>query len=365
MHWALPAFLALLPPQLVDRLPETYVDQEAMDRGENGNFILFDLSTGDVRWKVPPSKRIRVSRERLRKLLMEGVDVQWSKQLERFDVLPGDSGVTVYFEDGSSATGSMLLGCDGSRSRMRKLLCPNTYQNTQLPCRLLGVSVPYPAEKGLKMRALDPFFLQAGDPKTDSFLYFSFLDTPTNRRHPRDTFLCQILTSWPYRPGFLSSPEPIEVPDTNSARLALMKRISAEWVEPFHSIIADIPSDTEAKSINLEDWQPHAGAWDNHHGRVTLLGDAAHAMTMFRGEAANHGITDAASWLAALLPVLSSGGAWDGEALRAAVDSYEAEMVKRCGPAVLASRRACLDAHEHARIDETSPLVNKRAMVVD
>lgn len=76
IHWSLPQFLALLPQHLIDRLPEVYVNPEASEAGENGNFLFFDLQSGEAKWKVPPSERIRVSRERLRGLLLEGVDVQ-------------------------------------------------------------------------------------------------------------------------------------------------------------------------------------------------------------------------------------------------------------------------------------------------
>lgn len=78
IHWALSDFTSLIPDYLVDRLPETFVDAEAVKRGETGNFLLFDLQTGEERYRVPPSKRIRVSREKLRRLLMEGLDIQVS-----------------------------------------------------------------------------------------------------------------------------------------------------------------------------------------------------------------------------------------------------------------------------------------------
>jgi 2-polyprenyl-6-methoxyphenol hydroxylase-like FAD-dependent oxidoreductase len=76
IHWALDDFVKLLPQYLVDRLPETFVDPEAVERGETGNFLLYDLQTGEEKYRVPPNKRIRVSRERLRALLMDGLDVQ-------------------------------------------------------------------------------------------------------------------------------------------------------------------------------------------------------------------------------------------------------------------------------------------------
>lgn len=75
IHWSLDTLKALLPQHIVERLPEAYVDPEASKKGENGNFLLFDLRSGETRWKVPPNARIRVSRERLRSLLLNGLDV--------------------------------------------------------------------------------------------------------------------------------------------------------------------------------------------------------------------------------------------------------------------------------------------------
>ena len=76
LHWALPDLLALLPENLIDRLSETYVDPEAAARGEVGSFPFFDLRTGEARWYVPATKRMRLVREKLIQLLLEGVDVQ-------------------------------------------------------------------------------------------------------------------------------------------------------------------------------------------------------------------------------------------------------------------------------------------------
>lgn len=79
IHWALPTFLSLLPKHLVDRLPDIYVNPEAVQRGESGHFMFFDLQRGEARWRVPPSQRIRVSRERLRALLLHGLNAQVCK----------------------------------------------------------------------------------------------------------------------------------------------------------------------------------------------------------------------------------------------------------------------------------------------
>ena len=83
IHWALETLMTLLPQHVVNRLPEAYVDPEASEKGVNGNFLFFDLRNGEARWKVPPNKRIRVSRQRLRALLLDGLDVQVSRTMSR------------------------------------------------------------------------------------------------------------------------------------------------------------------------------------------------------------------------------------------------------------------------------------------
>ena len=78
IHWALSEFLSLLPEHLATRLPETFVDRDAVRDGRKGNFLLYDLRDGREMYRVPPAERMRVSRERLRALLMEGVDIEVS-----------------------------------------------------------------------------------------------------------------------------------------------------------------------------------------------------------------------------------------------------------------------------------------------
>lgn len=48
-----------------------------------------------------------------------------------------------------------------------------------------------------------------------------------------------------------------------------------------------------------------------------------------------------------------------------AMHTYEIEMIERTELAVLASRQACLDAHDYTRLDDQSPLVRRRMMRAD
>lgn len=184
--------------------------------------------------------------------------------------------IEAHFEDGTTATGTHIIACDGSHSSARRILCPDHYENHALPVRFLGVSVSYPVELAQKIYALDPFFIQGGDPQTNTFLWFSFLDTPANNeRQDKNTYGCQIMIGWPYEKD-----SPIDVPESNEGRIKLMKKFADGWAGPFKEVVQSIPPGTDVKEIKLEDWVPHKGKWDSLGGRVTLAGDAAHAMTM-------------------------------------------------------------------------------------
>lgn len=362
IHWALPTFKALLPDDLVLRLPECYVNRGAVEAGEKGSFTFFDLSTGEPRWQVPAAERIRVSREKLRALLLTGLDVEWSKELRNVDVIGG--AVKATFSDGTSCTGSIVVGCDGANSAVRRLLHAEDYQNKQLPIRLLGATAQYSKSQIAAIRTLDPFFLQGTDPKTDAYLWFSFLETPSDGRED-GTYKCQVITSWPYREDWLDRVDPTECPNTKTGQSFLMKNLSASWAEPFRSLVQNLPKDSDIRPIELADWLPRTST--TFQGRMVLVGDAAHAMVMYRGEGANHSIVDVSKLLEQIKPLyqLSETRMDNHDSFEDARAAYESEMVERAEIAVLASRRACLDAHEYARVDERSPLVKRRMMRSD
>jgi 2-polyprenyl-6-methoxyphenol hydroxylase-like FAD-dependent oxidoreductase len=141
-----------------------------------------------------------------------------------------------------------------------------------------------------------------------------------------------------------------------------MKKIAAGWANPFHEIVQSIPPTEEPKQIILEDWVPPSQGWTNAPGSdyVVLVGDAAHAMTMYRGEALNHGILDVETLLTDILPAAKKNGDAGENAFRSGCEKYTESMVERTAPAVLRSRQACLDAHVFERINDSSPLIQMR-----
>jgi 2-polyprenyl-6-methoxyphenol hydroxylase-like FAD-dependent oxidoreductase len=379
IHWAKDTLLSLLPQTLQDRLLEANVDPEGALKGECGRFPLFDLGSGERLFENVSENRIRVSRERLRELLMTGLTVnvsgslhtirrtdvlilvQWNKRLEKI-VQNSEHGITVTFSDGTTAEGTHVVGCDGTRSKAREILCSlagKDSHNDQLDVRFLGCSVELPTDVVLRIRQLDPLFFQ-GHHRNGSFFFFGIQETPPINE--RGNYRCQVNVSWQYCKGFLGRDHPPEVPETQEARLALIREIASHWTSPFQDVVHSIPPGIPLQEIKLEDWLPSdSGAWDNMHGRATLIGDAAHAMTMYRGEAVNHGITDVQDLVECYLHTLS-----DPEEMldcQEVCDAFEEKMLSRTKIAIRASRQACLDAHYEEMIGEMSPLVSKRAIL--
>ena len=89
-----------------------------------------------------------------------------------------------------------------------------------------------------------------------------------------------MIISYPYRPGFWGRDKPMEIPETHRERVAMMREFADGWANPFRRLILAVPNETEVKALPLEDFVPKEGMWNNAQGRVTMVGDAVHAMTM-------------------------------------------------------------------------------------
>ncbi|KAH6724228.1 monooxygenase-like protein [Leptodontidium sp. MPI-SDFR-AT-0119] len=348
IHWALPALKQCLPTELFDRLKTIQVDPE-QGRNDTGQFLFLNLANAEPVFQIPPAPRLRIHREKFRKLLLEGIDVRWSKKFEGFDAK--EDFVEVKFEGGSKAQGSLLVGCDGATSKLRRVLCPETGALDQLPIRFLGVTVKLLTKDMTPLRSIDPLLFQGCYPDTGAYMWFATLDTPeVNKSQGADEYYtAQLNISWPVR-----SPAD-EVPASNADKLKKMKFLASNFEERLKFAVHNIPEDTEVTEVKLADWP--CLEWPNSDGKVTLLGDAAHAMTMYRGEAANHGITDAQQLYENLLRV------GRGEiSQKIAVDHCEAEMRGRTSWAVTMSRQACLDAHDFKSLNKDSAILARRVV---
>lgn len=290
LHWALQYLPALLPAETLNAIEDGQVDPEVA-KNDTGNFLFLDLSTGDVKWRIPPNKRWRVNREKLRRALLLGIEenVEWGVRVEGVHIADEAAGAearliysrrrpdtTADEKSGikeESAPGKLIIGTEGARSTIRQFLCPTTYKNTRLPARFTGVITPMTVEEIAPLRAMDPLLFHGCNPETGVFLWFSMLEPPTEKDGGGE-YKVQIGLSW-----MVKSPAD-EVPASSADRLANMKRRAEGFVPFLYDTVQRIPEGTEVVEVTLADWECEASAWDNRGGKVTLAGDAAHAMTM-------------------------------------------------------------------------------------
>ncbi|RFU78560.1 fad dependent oxidoreductase [Trichoderma arundinaceum] len=354
LHWVLRYLAEIVDEETLAGIDGVQVDPET-GRNDKGNFMFINLKTQETKFRIPPNVRRRVNREKLRKVLLKGVaeKVHWNKQLTDVAVSDDSSdSVKATFADGTTVEGRMLIGAEGSRSQTRKFLVPDAYQNYLLPVKMVGASVDFTLEQVKPLRQIDPLLFQGCHPETGVFLWVSMLETPEvngSAGTADERYRVQIILSW------LTKDRDVAVPESNPERIALMKSLAAGFHPDLYNTVHAIPESSPTLHLTLQDWP--CQDWDNRDGRVTLVGDAAHAMVMYRGEAGNHGILDAWHLLREIKAIYA------GEKTRAeAVGDYEKEMKDRVTPAVLLSRQACLDAHDYDGLNENSAVLKKRAI---
>lgn len=351
IHWALPFLKELLSDKAFHGIDIAQVDPE-VGRNDTGNFLFLNLETLEVKYKIPPAERRRLDREKLRKhLLAEVIEhVHWHKKLVNIKQTTG--GVAAVFEDGSQVEGEILVGAEGTNSQTRRFLAPETYKNVQLPARMIGTAIDLTPEAAKPLRDIDPLLFLGCHPKNGNFLWVAVLETPEangTQGTKDERYRVQINVSWPF-----ASPAD-EVKQTSREKLLQMKERAKDFHPTLRDAVNSTPDTADVLEIALQDWP--CLDWNDQGGRVTLAGDAAHAMTMFRGEAANHGMLDALRLYQALRGVYK-----EGKHLDQSVRDYEVELRERTAPAVLLSRQACLDAYHWDVLDENSALLRRRTI---
>ncbi|KAL6716877.1 hypothetical protein ACLMJK_004789 [Lecanora helva] len=132
-------------------------------------------------------------------------------------------------------------------------------------------------------------------------------------------------------------------------RLALIKARAAELGEPARSAFTWIPEDTPVHKADISYWITQK--WNNHDGRMTLVGDAAHPMPPYRGQGLNHCICDVSNILAGLSSVLS--GDENNTTLATAITAYDDEVIPRGGEEVKCSLENGFMLHDWQKVLES------------
>jgi 2-polyprenyl-6-methoxyphenol hydroxylase-like FAD-dependent oxidoreductase len=326
-----------LPAELFDTFVATTArDYEYFTMFTEQLSTLMTVSARDLRGSDDQDvvRDYSVSRMTLRQVLLTGVEdiVHFDKTFSHYED-HGDT-VTAYFEDGSSATGRMLVGADGANSHVRKQYLPHA---THTETGLIAIGgkqaitehntdlLPGRARHGMSM-IFD---------RRNAFGILHVMEFPWqgNReiKHGIGTTDAELIKRWPgllfdnttdyFSWGVSVSrevlPELVHQLDGEELQRLVLRDLIYDWHPNLRALVRDSdPSTTFSLSIRTSDpisaWKPT---------RITLLGDAVHTMTPGRGAGANTALRDAQVLRDQLVAVR------DGTAeLIAAIGTYEQDM---------------------------------------
>ena len=167
LHWGAEYLEKVLPPHLQARIKELRCDPTLDTSKGIAPVPYVDALSGKVLASIPLAGGNRVSRMKIRRFLTRGenLNIQFGKTAEKMNV-EGDS-VSVSFHDGSTATGSMIVGADGSRSKVREFLVGSEAAKPQF-VDLTMINYPlggYTAEEARLLQTLHPVFKIAAHPQ--------------------------------------------------------------------------------------------------------------------------------------------------------------------------------------------------------
>lgn len=266
LHWGVPILKSLIPDSAA-QLQSVQVDPNTTKPIDNLSFL--NGRTGEVMTspEIPNFHRLR--RSKLLDLLCQGLHIRWNKRLRNIVFEHDGKSVTAVFEDGQHITGRLIIGADGARSAVRKILLrPEKAVSTRLPYSATFVQAKFTREQALFLRSFHPLYIAA--PHADG--YFAFLGLQDN---PEGwTFFFYIC--WD---STLEQQDGERKTCGNKERLAQVKEKAKAYCEPWKSAFEWVPEDQPSWYFDLAVWDPSAHNWDTRNGRVTLAGDAAHPMT--------------------------------------------------------------------------------------
>ena len=277
-------------------------------------FGSFEPINNDSTWE---SKYIcHIARQDLRECFIDQLDpeyvtVHWESEFISYS--EGISGVYINIKNKTDPfLVRCIAGCDGINSLVRQSLLPNLSLNFLNTFVMLGIVD--------SNTTFDHRVTQMSDGKTRIFCM------PFNKKQ----MMWQL--SFPIKTSFrLDKKE--------------LKELAIERCKFFHATLLNMLKDTVEDNITgypVYDRDPIQSADFPINVKVTLLGDAAHPMSPFKGQGANQALLDAMYFTECLVKQLT---------VQDAIHEYQVQMVKRTNSKVLGSREAVELLHTSEFVD--------------
>jgi 2-polyprenyl-6-methoxyphenol hydroxylase-like FAD-dependent oxidoreductase len=286
---------------------------------------LLRIDTAEVDRASVESER-PISRIALRKVLLDGVEhlASFGRTFDRYEASPNGQ-IIARFEDGSDELGTLLVGADGASSRVARQLLPGT---ERIDTGLVAISGRFALDEVLRNEIPDavlrgPTLIMG---PSGVFMFASAVEYPPEAQpiYDNDEYVMWGVSA--RREDFGLNQPPDEL-DPEAARRLVLGKMQG-WAPPLRQMVkrAD-PAFITAFSIRTS---REVKPWRTRN--VTLVGDALHNMTPFRGIGANAALYDAAALRTTIVDIAEGR-----QSLLAALAGYERDMIENGFAAVRSS----------------------------
>jgi 2-polyprenyl-6-methoxyphenol hydroxylase-like FAD-dependent oxidoreductase len=290
-----------------------------------------------------------VSRITLRQVLLAELDeiVQFDKCYSHYQENP-DGSVTAFFEDGTSATGDLLVAADGGNSRVRQQFLPWASRVETGTVAIMG-KVPLTSEVHslLVAKQLDWATVVLGPKGRGFFSAVHDLSGKVSERTQgtiganeeallKEESVMFENTNDYYFWAFLTRQKNYPVQgDLQQLEGSKLFQIAREMIDGWHPTLRHLVSLTEQSTVIATPLRIATSVvpWESQN--ITLLGDAIHSMPPTRGIGGNTALKDAQLLCQKLIAV-----ARQEKTLACALQEYVTEMLHYSFAAVKSSKQA-------------------------